>query len=71
MVVRDCQHNEKSTWVSFHAGESIGSDTFSEGIVPFFQPPNLFWFWAQNKEMFTTKDFGILLRPGIDSTVAI
>ena len=28
VVVRDCQSNEKSTWVSFHARESIGSDTF-------------------------------------------
>ena len=56
VVVRDCQNYEKSTWVSFHARESIGRDTFSEGIVPFFQKPNLSWFWSQNKEMFTTKN---------------
>ena len=32
MDVRDRQNHEKSTLVSYHAGESIGSGTFSEGI---------------------------------------
>ena len=36
VVVGDCPSYERSTWVSFHAGESIGSDIFSEDIiVPF------------------------------------
>ena len=33
-AVRDHQNYEKSTWVSCHARGSIGSGTFSEGIVP-------------------------------------
>ena len=31
----DCANYERSTWASFHAGESNDSDIFTEGIVPF------------------------------------
>ena len=31
---KDCRDCERSTWVSCHAGGSIGSGTFSGGIVP-------------------------------------
>ena len=34
VVVKDFRNYEESTWVAFLAGESIGSDTSSEGIVP-------------------------------------
>ena len=70
MVVRDCQNYEKSTWVSFHARDSIGSDTFSEGIVPFFNH-KIFPDSGPHKENVYHQEFDTLLLPSTDGTVAI
>ena len=53
----DCRDCEKSTWVSCHAGKSIGSGTFSEGIVPFSTR-----LWSENKEVFSAKDLMLCHR---------
>ena len=70
VVVRDRQNYEKSSWVAFLAGESIGSGTSAEGIVPSSTTKALLTQFLEYGNVHHL-EFDSLLWPSTDGTVAI
>ena len=70
MDAKDCRDCEKFTWVSGHAGGSIGSGTFPL-ILHLFLPPFFPHCGPKNKEVSFRKEFDVLPRPYTSGTVAI